>query len=497
MTTEAKAAIEYETVIGLEVHVQLRTRSKMYCRCSADYANTPPNTHVCPVCCGMPGVLPVINKQAVEYTIMTALAVNCEIPENAKFDRKNYPYPDLMKGYQISQYDMPLSRNGWLEVEVDGARKRVGITRVHLEEDVAKLMHRQNEAGETYSLVDVNRAGVPLMETVSEPDMRSPEEARQYLMKLRQILRYIGVSEANMEEGSFRCDANISLRPVGVTELGAKVEVKNMNSFRAVFRALSFEVERQREVLEAGGTPVQETRGWVEDSGQTVSQRTKEYAHDYRYFPEPDLPPLRLDRDYVEGIRAQLPELPDAKEKRFIAEYGLSEYEAHLLAETKARADFFDVCLSPLSGTDAESIKQRAKTVSNWMLGDFARLLNQAGIDIDQSKVEPRSLYDMIGLIEQGAISGKSAKAVFEVMFETGKPAAEVVRELGLTQISGEEEIAAVVDKVLAANPKAVEDYRSGKAEAAKFLVGQVMKETRGRANPGMVNDLLRQKLTS
>jgi len=495
MTT--KAAIEYETVIGLEVHVQLQTRSKMYCRCSADYANTPPNTHVCPICMGMPGVLPVINKQAVEYTIMTALAVNCEIPESAKFDRKNYPYPDLMKGYQISQYDMPFSRNGWLEVEVEGARKRVGITRVHLEEDVAKLVHRQNEAGETYSLVDVNRAGVPLMEIVSEPDIRSPEEARQYLMKMRQILRYIGVSEANMEEGSFRCDANISLRPMGATELGAKVEVKNMNSFRAVFRALSFEVDRQREVLEAGRTPVQETRGWVEDAGRTVSQRTKEYAHDYRYFPEPDLPPLRLDRDYVESIRAQLPELPDAKERRFMTDYGLSEYEAHLLTETRARADFFDTCLSPLSGAEPEAVKQRAKAVSNWMLGDFARLLNQADIDVEQAKVEPQSLYDMISLIEQGAISGKGAKAVFEVMFKTGKPPADVVRELGLTQISGEEEIAAVVDKVLAANPKAVDDFRSGKEEAAKFLVGQVMKETRGRANPGMVNDLLRRKLIS
>jgi aspartyl-tRNA(Asn)/glutamyl-tRNA(Gln) amidotransferase subunit B len=495
MTT--KAAIEYETVIGLEVHVQLQTRSKMYCRCSSDYANTPPNTHVCPVCLGMPGVLPVINKQAVEYTIMTALAVNCEIPEHAKFDRKNYPYPDLMKGYQISQYDMPFSRNGWLEVEVDGARKRVGITRVHLEEDVAKLIHRQNEAGETYSLVDVNRAGVPLMEIVSEPDIRSPEEARQYLMKLRQILRYIGVSEANMEEGSFRCDANVSLRRMGATELGAKVEVKNMNSFRAVFRALSYEVERQREALEAGRTPVQETRGWVEDAGQTVSQRTKEYAHDYRYFPEPDLPPLRLDRDYVEDIRAQLPELPDAKERRFMADYGLSEYEANLLTETRTRADFFEACLSPLSGATPEALKQRAKAVSNWMLGDFARLLNQAGIDVEQAKVEPRALYDMMSLIEQGAISGKSAKAVFEVMFKTGKPPAEVVRELGLTQISGEEEIAAVVDKVLAANPKAVDDYRSGKEEAAKFLVGQIMKETRGRANPGMVNDLLRQRLKS
>ena len=497
MTTETKQATEYETVIGLEVHVQLQTRSKMYCRCSADYANTPPNTHVCPICMGMPGVLPVINKQAVEYTIMTALALNCDIPEHAKFDRKNYPYPDLMKGYQISEYDMPLSRNGWLEVEIDGARTRIGITRVHLEEDVAKLVHRMNEAGETYSLVDVNRAGVPLMEIVSEPDIRSPEEGRQYLMKLRQILRYIGVSEANMEEGSFRCDANISLRQVGDTQLGPKVEVKNMNSFRAVFRALSFEVERQREVIEGGHMPVQETRGWVEDKGQTVSQRTKEYAHDYRYFPEPDLPPLRLEPDYVESIRAALPELPDAKEQRFIREYGLSEYEAHLLTETRARADFFDACLATPAGGDAESLKARAKSVSNWMLGDFARLLNQASVDVDEAKVEPRALYDMISLIERGAISGKSAKTVFEVMFKTGKPPVEVVQELGLTQISGEEEIAAVVDKILAANPKAVDDYRSGKAEAAKFLVGQVMKETRGRANPGLVNELLQKKLMS
>jgi aspartyl-tRNA(Asn)/glutamyl-tRNA(Gln) amidotransferase subunit B len=497
MTSESSIKTEYETVIGLEVHVQLQTRSKMYCRCSADYANTPPNTHVCPICLGMPGVLPVINKQAVDFTVMTALALNCEIPESAKFDRKNYPYPDLMKGYQISEYDMPLSRSGWLEIDVEGVPRRIGITRVHLEEDVAKLVHKTNEAGESYSLVDVNRAGVPLMEIVSEPDIRTPEEARRYLMKLRQILRYIGVSEANMEEGSFRCDANISLRPAGATELGPKVEVKNMNSFRAVFRALSFEVERQREVLESGRLPVQETRGWVEEEGATVSQRTKEYAHDYRYFPEPDLPPLRLARDYVEPIRAQLPELPDARERRFIEDYGLSEYEADLLTETRARADFFDASLSSASSADNNTRRQRAKAISNWMLGDFARLLNQAGIDVDQSKVEPKALYDMIALIEQGAISGKSAKAVFEVMFKDGKPPADVVRELGLTQISGEEEIAGVIEKVLAANPKAVEDYRSGKEEAAKFLVGQVMRETRGRANPGVVNDLLRRRLTS
>jgi aspartyl-tRNA(Asn)/glutamyl-tRNA(Gln) amidotransferase subunit B len=492
MTTTA--ATKYETVIGLEVHVQLLTKSKMYCRCSAAYADSPPNTHVCPVCLGMPGVLPVINQQAVEYTIMTALALHCEIPEHSKFDRKNYPYPDLMKGYQISQYDLPLSLTGWLEVEVDGVRKRIGITRVHLEEDVAKLLHRQNEAGETYSLIDVNRAGVPLMEIVSEPDMRSPEEARQYLIQLRQILRYIGVSTANMEEGSFRCDANISLRPIGSSELGAKVEVKNMNSFRAVYGALAYEVERQREFLEKGRRLIQETRGWLEEEGKTVAQRTKEYAHDYRYFPEPDLPPLRLERPYVEGIRARLPELPDARRERFIKQYGLSEYEANLLTETRARADYFDACLAPLGG-DEKLLQQRAKGVSNWMLGDFARLLNAAGMEIDQAKIEPRHLCDMIGMIEDGTLSGKSAKAVFERMFETGQSPQALVKELGLTQISGAEEIAAVVEKVLAANPKAVQDYQSGKVEVIKFLVGQVMKETRGRANAELVNDQLREHL--
>lgn len=491
----SNTAVQYETVIGLEVHAQLLTRSKMYCRCSADYADSPPNTHVCPVCMGMPGVLPKINRQAVEFTIMTALALNCEIPSFSKFDRKNYPYPDLMKGYQISQYDLPLSLNGWLEIEVDSATRRVGITRVHLEEDVAKLLHRQNEAGETYSLVDVNRAGVPLMEIVSEPDMRSPEEAREYLVKLRQILRYIGVSTANMEEGSFRCDANISLRPRGVTELGAKVEIKNMNSFRSVHGALTYEVERQREVLERGMHLVQETRGWLEDEGRTVSQRTKEYAHDYRYFPEPDLPPLRLDSAYVESIRARLPELPDAKRRRFGEEFGLSDHEALLLTETRARADYFDACMEGLRDAPEETRKRRAKGVANWVLGDFAYRLNTAGIDIDESKIEPGQLCDMIRMIEDGTLSGKSAKTVFERMFDTGKSPQTLVEELGLTQISGETEVAAVVDKVLAANARAVEDYRGGKVEVVKFMVGQVMKETRGRANAEMVNDLIRKRL--
>jgi aspartyl-tRNA(Asn)/glutamyl-tRNA(Gln) amidotransferase subunit B len=444
---------------------------------------------------GMPGVLPVINQQAVEFTIMTALALNCEIPEYSKFDRKNYPYPDLMKGYQISQYDMPLSRDGWLEIDLEGDRKRIGITRVHLEEDVAKLLHRQNEAGETYSLVDVNRAGVPLLETVSEPDMRSPEEARQYLVKLRQILRYIGVSSANMEEGSFRCDANISLRPAGSTELGAKVEVKNMNSFRAVYRALSFEVERQREQLQKGERLIQETRGWVEEQGATVSQRTKEYAHDYRYFPEPDLPPLRLERDYVEAVRARLPELPDARKQRFMRQYGLTEYEANLLTETRPRAEYLDTALADLKDAPVEVLQRRAKAVSNWVLGDFMHLLNSAGIEIDQSKIEPRDLCDMISMIEDGTISGRSAKAVFEKMFETGKSPKALVEELGLTQISESEEISTVVEKVLQANPRAVQDYHAGKTEAVRFLIGQVMRETRGRAKADLVNSLLIERL--
>ena len=329
--------MEYETIIGLEVHAQLLTRSKMYCGCSADYASAPPNTHVCPVCLGMPGVLPVINKQAIEFTMMTALALNCPVSDFTKFDRKNYPYPDLMKGYQISQFDAPIGRKGWLTIEVDGQRKQIGITRVHLEEDVAKLLHRTSPDGD-YSLVDVNRSGCPLMEIVGEPDLRSPEEARQYLVKLRSILQYLGVSTGNMEEGSFRCDANISVRPVGSAEFGAKVEVKNMNSFKAVYLAMEYEAQRQRKAAAEGKRLVQETRGWVEDQGKTVSQRSKEYAHDYRYFPEPDLPPLVIGRDWVEAVRKKLPELPEARRDRFMTEYGLSQYDADLLTESKANS---------------------------------------------------------------------------------------------------------------------------------------------------------------
>ncbi len=486
--------MNFETIIGLEVHTQLQTQSKMYCRCSGDYANTPPNTHVCPVCLGMPGVLPVINQQAVEYTIMTAAALNCTISEYTKFDRKNYPYPDLMKGYQISQYDAPIGHSGWLTLEANGNKKRVGITRVHLEEDVAKLIHRTSSDGEAYSLVDVNRSGVPLMEVVGEPDLRSPEEARQYLMKLRSILQYLGVSTANMEEGSFRCDANISIRPAGSSESTAKVEVKNMNSFKAVYRALEYEAQRQRKAVNEDKRLVQETRGWVEEKGETVSQRSKEYAHDYRYFPEPDLPPLVISQDWVEEIRSKLPQLPEARRDRFVTDYGLPLYDANLLTSSKAMADYFEACLR--TGTfDSQSPDKRAKTVSNWLLGEFSRLLNATNTEIGDSRVSPEQLCQLLALIQKGSISGPSAKLVFEEMFNTGKQATDLINERGLSQITDTHEIEETVSQVLTANPQALTDYKAGKGQALKFLVGQVMKATRGRANPKLAGELLKKKL--
>lgn len=483
--------MDYETVIGLEVHAQLLTESKMFCTCSADYASTEPNTHVCPVCLGMPGVLPVINRKALEYTVMTALALNCIIPEFTKFDRKNYPYPDLMKGYQISQYDEPVGIGGWLDIEVDGRERRAGITRVHLEEDTAKLTHRSPGRGESYSMVDVNRAGVPLMEIVGEPDLSSPEEARQYLIKLRAILQFLGVSTGNMEEGSFRCDANISIRPVG-GEHSVKVEVKNMNSFKAVYRALQYEDQRQRKAVDSGERLTQETRGWVEDKGITVSQRSKEHAHDYRYLPEPDLPPMVFERDWVEGIRIRLPELPEARKDRFIADYTLSDYDAGLLTMSKATADYFETCLDLL---DKPKRKEMAKTVSNWMLGEFTRLLNATDTEIEASLVKPILMVELIKLADSGKISMPTAKSVFEEMFRSGKSAAEVVEAQGLTQISDAQEIVVVVDKVIAANTKAAEDFKQGKDQALQFLVGQVMRETKGRANHAVVTKLLRERL--
>jgi aspartyl-tRNA(Asn)/glutamyl-tRNA(Gln) amidotransferase subunit B len=489
MTT---TATRYETVIGVEVHAQPLAQSKMFCSCPVPTLESPPNTHVCPVCMGMPGVLPVINKRAVEITIMVGLALNCETPEQAKFDRKNYHYPDLPKGYQISEYDLPLCRNGWIEIDSDDSgTKRVGITRVHLEEDTARSSHVIDQAGESYSLVDINRSGVALMEIVSEPDIRSAEEARSYLQKLRHVLRYIGASRANMEEGHMRCEPNVSVRPVGEEEFGQKVELKNINSFRHAYDAINFEVKRQIDLIESGGHVVQETRGWREDIGQSVPQRTKEYADDYRYFPEPDLPTLEISREWVEEIRSRIPELPDAKRARFQEQYGLSEYDAGVLAETRERADFFEAAVA-LKNADG-----RAKAVANWITGDFARLLNAEGIEIQDSKITPETLSQLLDLQNAGTISGRTAKDVFGQMFETGKPPLQIVEELGLKQITSGDEIDGVVQQVIENNPKPVQDYKSGKEEAVKFLVGQVMKETRGRASPDVVVNILREKLNA
>ncbi|MFH1652088.1 MAG: Asp-tRNA(Asn)/Glu-tRNA(Gln) amidotransferase subunit GatB [Chloroflexota bacterium] len=491
-----QTATEFETIIGLEVHAQLLTKSKMFCRCSADYASAAPNTHVCPVCMGMPGVLPVINRQAIEYTMMTALALNCPIAEHTKFDRKNYPYPDLMKGYQISQYDAPIGSPGWLAIEVDGVKRKIGITRVHLEEDVAKLLHRAAPGGETYSLVDVNRSGVPLMEIVGEPDLRSPEEARQYLIKLRSILRYLGVSTGNMEEGSFRCDANISLRPEGSPQTTAKVEVKNMNSFKAVYQALEYEVQRQVKAAAEGKRLVQETRGWVEDSGKTVSQRSKEYAHDYRYFPEPDLPPLVISREWVEEVRAKLPELPEARRDRFITEYGLPVYDANLLTGDKLLADYEEQFVM-VSAAGNLSQKERAKLGSNWLLGEVSRITHAQNIDIAAfaQKVSPEKLFGLADAVVKGTVTGATAKPVLEEMFRTGKSAGELISAQGLAQISDDSRIEAIVLEVIAANEKPVAEYRAGKEPALKFLVGQVMKASKGRANPQMAAEALKSKL--
>ena len=486
--------MEYETVIGLEVHVQLQTQSKMFCSCRADYQTAPANQRVCPVCLGLPGTLPVVNRKAVEYTIMTGLALGCRIPEFTKFDRKNYPYPDLMKGYQISQYDLPLALDGRLEFETGGQAYNVGIERVHLEEDVAKLHHHPSADGQGYSLVDVNRSGVPLMEVVSKPDMRSPEEAREYLTTLHSILQYLDVSTANLQDGSFRCDANISLRPKGRERLGSKAEVKNMNSFRSVFLALKYEEERQRKILDRGERVAQETRGWVEERNATVSQRSKEQAHDYRYFPEPDLPPLTINREWVEEIQGRLPELATQRCARFVKQYRIPEYDAGLLTNSKAMADFYEAAVAAglRRNGDDEGL---AKSVSNWVLGDLSRLLNLENTGISESKVTPVQLAELINLVYRGEINTNTAKDVLEQVFQDGKSPAQVVAEKGYSQIDDSSVVEAAVAAAIEANPKALEDYRNGKSAAAKFLVGQVMKDTKGQAKPDLVNQLVEASL--
>ena len=495
-----QTAIDYEVVIGLEVHCQVLTRSKMFCACSADDTNSAENTHLCPICLGMPGVLPVANREAIEKTVLTGLALNCRIPEHAKFDRKNYHYPDLMKGYQISQYDLPFCVDGWLEVEVGGESRHIGITRVHLEEDTARLRHEE-AFGDGYSLVDVNRSGVPLMEIVSEPDMRSSDEAREYLVKLRAILRAIGVSKANMEEGNFRCDANISVRPRGSSTFGTKVEIKNMNSFRSVQRALEFEIDRQIGALGRGEAIQQETRGWVETEGRTVSQRSKEFAHDYRYFPEPDLPPFTLSRAWVEQLRARLPELPDAKRRRFIAAYGLTSYDAGLLTENVARASFFERAVDSappsLAGKGAGGLGRAGKEVANWMLGELARLQNADGRDFDDLAITPEHLSELISLIESGTLTRAAAKTVFEQMYGTGRPPAAIVAELGLAQSADDDELDEIVARAIEANPKPVADYRGGKTAALQALIGPVMRETKGRYGADRVREALIRALSA
>jgi aspartyl-tRNA(Asn)/glutamyl-tRNA(Gln) amidotransferase subunit B len=488
MAIDTIIAADYEVVIGLEVHSQLLTKSKMFCSCSTDYAYAAPNTHVCPICMGMPGVLPVINQQAIAYTIMTALALNCEIPQYSKFDRKNYPYPDLMKGYQISQYDIPLSKNGYLIIDNNGQIKRIGITRVHLEEDTARLLHHDG-----YSLVDINRSGTPLMEIVSEPDLRSPEEARLYMQKLREILVYLSVSSGRMEEGSLRCDANISIRPKGQQELGVKTEIKNMNSFRSVERALAYEAQRQIELLRTGQAIHQETRGWVEAKGVTVSQRSKEYAHDYRYFPEPDLPPLLISSDWVDELRAHLPELPDARRARYISDYGLSAQDANVLTEDKALGDYFEQVLAV---SKSSNLKDRAKAVANLVLNDVARLLKSNSTPVSENPLSPSASANLLDLLEKERITGKQAKEVLEEAFSSGKMPDVIVKEKGIEPpISDQSALGRIVEEVITNNSKAANDYRAGKTNALQSLMGQVMKQTRGQAKADSVLKILIEKL--
>jgi aspartyl-tRNA(Asn)/glutamyl-tRNA(Gln) amidotransferase subunit B len=473
--------LTYEVVIGLEVHAQLLTRSKMFCGCSAEYAAAPPNTHVCPVCLGMPGVLPVVNKRAVEFVIMTGLALKCSIASFSRFARKNYSYPDLMKGYQISQYELPLCADGWLDVEGEAGPRRVGIERVHLEEDVAKLFHTGD-----YSLIDVNRAGVPLMEIVSRPDMRSSEEARGYLTRLQQILRYLGVSTGNMEEGAMRCEANISLRPAGSSAWGTKVEIKNLNSFRSVKLALEYEIERQARVLDAGEPVRQVTMGWDEGRGVTVVQRSKEEAHDYRYFPEPDIPPLVISTEWIQRIRAELVELPEARQERFVRDYGLAARDAAVLVAERDVADWYEAAVKAYG----DPIK-----VSHWVSGELFRLLKAGETEIGSVKITPDGLAELLRLVDAATINLNTAKLVFDEMYASGKPARQIVEERGLAQISDDAAVRGIVQQVLAANPELVGQYRAGKTQLLGFLVGQVMKASRGKANPKLVGDLVREAL--
>jgi aspartyl-tRNA(Asn)/glutamyl-tRNA(Gln) amidotransferase subunit B len=472
----------YEPVIGLEIHAQLLTQSKIFCSCSTQFGGSP-NTHTCPVCLGMPGVLPVLNRQVVEFAIKMGLATHCQIASYSQFARKNYFYPDLPKGYQISQYEFPLAERGWVDLDLDDGRKRVRIHRIHMEEDAGKLVHDDHQP---LSYVDLNRTGVPLMEIVSEPDMHTPEEAGAYLRKLRDILRYLEICDGNMEEGSFRCDANISLRPLGSQGLGVKAELKNMNSFRNVQRALEFEIRRQQALLERGEAVVQETRLWDNDRSVTVSMRSKEEAHDYRYFPDPDLVPIAVDPDWIAAVRATLPELPDAKRERFLAEYALPVYDADVLTSSKDLANYFETVLKCFP---------QPKVVSNWIMSELMRELKRDERDITQCPVPPENLAELLQLLDTAVISGKIAKAVFEEMYASGKSAKTIVEARGLVQVTDHGAIEAIVAEVIRDNPAEVESFRAGKEKVFGFLVGQVMKKSKGKANPQLVNETLRSKL--
>lgn len=474
--------MNYEAIIGLEVHAQLLTKTKIFCGCSTEFG-APPNSHTCPVCLGMPGVLPVLNRKVVEYTIRMALATNCTIAAESRFARKNYFYPDLPKGYQISQYELPIAEHGHIIIGLNGETKRIGITRIHMEEDAGKLIHDPHRP---ISVVDFNRTGVPLIEIVSEPDIRTPEEAGAYLRQLRTILQYLEICDGNMEEGSFRCDANVSVRPLGTKTFGIRTELKNMNSFKHVENALAYEIRRQGAVIEDGGEVVQETRLWDPEKGVTASMRGKEEAHDYRYFPDPDLLPLVIDEDWINEIRSTLPELPADKQTRFIREYDIPSYDAQLLTSFRALADYFENCVKYFP---------QPKTVSNWVMGSILAMLKVENKTINQSPVSAERLAELLRLIDSGVISGKIAKTVFDAMVSSGKPPEAIVQEKGLIQVTDTDAIAEVVKKVLSEHPKEVSDYKAGKIKLFGFFVGQVMKATRGKANPKMVNEILKKRL--
>ncbi|MCQ2957484.1 MAG: Asp-tRNA(Asn)/Glu-tRNA(Gln) amidotransferase subunit GatB [Candidatus Gastranaerophilales bacterium] len=485
MNTLEEILEKYEVVIGLEVHAQLKSKSKIFCPDSTEFG-AEQNTHVCPITLGMPGVLPVLNRKVVDMAILTGLALNCEIAEYSKFDRKQYFYPDLPKGYQISQYDLPVCKNGYLMIN----GKKIGITRAHLEEDAGKLVHAGGIGGgldgSAYSLVDLNRAGTPLLEIVSEPDIRSADEAKAYMEELRNIVKYMGVCDGNLEEGSMRCDANISIRPFGQKEFGTRAEIKNINSFSALKRAIEFEIERQAEILEEGGEVIQETRLWNDADGETKSMRSKEDAHDYRYFPEPDLMALEISRDWVEKIKATMPELPSEKRERYITKEGLSEYDAQVIVEQMETALFFDRVLE---------LGANAKLAVNWLMGDITGYLKEKHLLVTDTKLTPENLAEMISMIEKGTISNKIAKDIIVEMLETGAKANDIVAKKGLSVISDEGELFAIVEKIIKDNPIQVAAYKSGKDKLFGFFVGQAMKATQGRANPQLINDIIKKKL--